>query len=211
MTVPMQNIAPSVEILAPSEGAVVSGTTIAVHVLANDADGILNLGLSLDGGPIVVVFGPIGSTVWDVTYNLSGTAIGPHVLTAAAGDAYNVIGQDSVSFICGNVSHIVAKLKGSPALSTVSWIYSPSANGHWIASIRNFGLKSMMLEVYDVSGGGSVKLLSQSVSLVVKGKTTGDVFQSSPVSMQAGHNYRVVATPQGVTGAYASVADIFNP
>jgi len=211
MMVPMQNIMPEVEILAPTEGAVVSGTTVTVRVLANDANGIWGLGLSLDGGPMVSVSGPIGSAAWAVVRNLSGITIGPHVLTATAYDAYNVAGQDVVSFMSVDVSHIVTKLKGAPTLSAVSWIYSPSANGQWTASIKNFGLKSMMLEVYEVTGGGSVKLSSESVSLVVKGKTSGDVIQSRPVSMLAGHDYRIVATPNGVTGTHAIVADIFNP
>jgi hypothetical protein len=211
MMVPMQNIRPDVQILAPSEGEVVSGPTVAVRVLSNDADGIWYLGLSLDGGPIVSVPGPFGSTTWNVVYNLSGIMIGPHVLTATAYDAFNVAGQDIVSFTCGEVTHVITKLKGARMSSAVSWVYSPSEGGQWTASIKNFGLKEMLLQVYDVTGDGSSKLSSELVHMVVKGKPIGGVLQSSPVSMLAGHDYRIVATPNGVTGTYAIVADIFTP
>jgi len=211
MMVPMQNVMPEVDILAPTEGEVVSGTTIAVHVRASDANGIWHLGLSLDGGPMVFVYGPNGDTTLEVVCDLSGITIGPHVLTATAYDAFNVAGQDFVSFISGDVSHVVTKFKGAPALSAVSWIYSPSASGHWTASIENFGLKSVMLDVYDVTGGGFAKVYSGSVSMVLKGKTSSGVFLSNPVSMLAGHEYRIIATPNGITGAHALVTDMFGP
>jgi glucose/arabinose dehydrogenase len=75
---------PSVSLTAPSAGAVVSGTAVAVSATASDNLAVAGVQFLLDGAGL----GAEDTTSpYSITWNTTATASGPHVLSARARDA----------------------------------------------------------------------------------------------------------------------------
>jgi peptide/nickel transport system substrate-binding protein len=98
----------------------------------------------------------------------------------------------------------VTKLAGAPAKSAVSWTVQPTAgDALWSAEINNNGLKTLMLEVYDLTTGKKVS--QQKIFFGPAGAYPTGIVYSEPVPVVLGHSYKVVATPNGKIGSSAEI------
>jgi peptide/nickel transport system substrate-binding protein len=101
-------------------------------------------------------------------------------------------------------SMTITKLAGAPAKSSASWTVEPTGEGtSWSVEIRNNGLRSMLLEVKDLTTGKKV-FRQTDAFMPAEAYPTGTVY-SMPVPLVFGHTYEVVATPIGMTGASAEI------
>ena len=77
---------PTVSMTAPADGAIVSGTAVAVSATASDDLGVVGVQFKLDGADLGA---EDTSSPYTTTWNADATTNGPHTLTAVARDAAN--------------------------------------------------------------------------------------------------------------------------
>ena len=77
---------PTVSMTAPADGAIVSGTAVAVSATASDDLGVVGVQFKLDGADLGA---EDTSSPYTTTWNADAATNGPHTLTAVARDAAN--------------------------------------------------------------------------------------------------------------------------
>ncbi len=84
--VTMNNTPPTVSMTSPASGSFVNGGTITVTANATDSVGVTGVQFKLDGTNLGAVITGAGPS-YNLTWNTSGVANGPHTLSAVATDA----------------------------------------------------------------------------------------------------------------------------
>jgi uncharacterized membrane protein len=92
---------PTVVLSAPSNGATVSGSTVAVSATASDNAGVAGVQFQLDG---VNIGGEDTSSPYSTTWNTTSAGNGAHTLTAVARDAANNTKTASVTVSVSNTA-----------------------------------------------------------------------------------------------------------
>jgi Big-like domain-containing protein len=77
---------PTITLLAPAEGATVSGASVSLTANANDDHGVSKVEWFLDGGASPIATDTDGSNGWSQTWNSTSVGDGSHTITAKATD-----------------------------------------------------------------------------------------------------------------------------
>jgi len=102
-------------------------------------------------------------------------------------------------------THHVAKGAQGPRASAVSWEYAPTEAGVWTGHVVNSGLRSLVVDVDDITTGAASSNLHQRIRFAV----AGDDMMTSGAMMAKNHLYNITVTPNGPRGTYCDVIDVF--
>jgi len=99
----------------------------------------------------------------------------------------------------------------SGASRPVSSIYVPQSDGTWYAELRNSGLRSMVLEIYDQSGGGT-KIFHQNIIFSKFNAYPSGIVKSDTCNMTGASAYKIVSKGfGGHLGSTATITSVFSP
>lgn len=104
-------------------------------------------------------------------------------------------------------THTIVKGAQGPRASAVSWNYVPADNGVWYGNITNNGLRSLVIDVDDVTSGVPVSVLHQRIRFAAYASS---VFDTIGATMTKDRQYTITATPNGVRGSSCIVEDRFT-
>ncbi len=107
--------------------------------------------------------------------------------------------------VTADTHHIVKGAQG-PRDSAKSWTFVPNNNGFWSWHIVNSGLRSLVIDVYDVDGGSSNLLMHERIRFA---SYSTDVIDTNRVEVAEGRIYSVTMTPNGAQGSSCVVDDVF--
>jgi len=106
----------------------------------------------------------------------------------------------------GNMT-VIRETPGGPKRNIVSMNFTPEHNGVWWAEIEDNGLSAVRIEIFDITDGSQILVLSERIGF------GGDKYAtkiSSRVDVISGNTYILSATPGGRNGAYAKVTGWFE-
>ena len=109
--------------------------------------------------------------------------------------------------VTADTHHIVKGAQG-PRASAVSWTYLPTENGGWFGHVVNSGLRSLVVDVDDVTSGVANSILHQRIRFAAYPSPTLD---TEKAVMTAGHIYTITATPNGPRETFCDVEDNYVP
>lgn len=115
----------------------------------------------------------------------------------------SVQGNESYDYQIGEAFKVERLKGGGPKMSTVTMDYSMTENGQLYAKIKNNGLSSVKIEIYDITDGSPILEMSEKIK--ISGDKTG-IFTSSRLEVSAGNEYRIVVIPGGIPGNYVTIA-----
>jgi PKD repeat protein len=108
--------------------------------------------------------------------------------------------------VTADTHHIVKGAQG-PRASAVSWIYTPADTGIWNGHIVNSGLRSLVVDVNDITTGAASSILHQRIRFAAYPSNTLD---TANATMAKGHTYNITATPNGARGTQCTLDDVFT-
>ena len=108
-------------------------------------------------------------------------------------------------------SHYVPKGDQGPRANAVTWEYVPASYGNWTGHITNDGLRSIMVEVYDITTGAPDQISHQRIRFAAYGAYPTGVVDTEGVAMAPSHKYSITVTPSGPKGSSCIVDDVFGP
>ena len=103
-------------------------------------------------------------------------------------------------------THLVVKGSQGPRASAVSWEFVPSENGRWNGHVVNSGLRSLVVDVDDVTSGTPNSVLHQRIRFAAY---QTDTLDTNVVFMTKDRTYSITATPNGPSGSSCTVEDVF--
>ena len=109
------------------------------------------------------------------------------------------------SVVTADTHHIVKGEQG-PRASAVSWYYTPADYGVWVGHVVNSGLRSLVIEVEDVTTGAPVSIMQQRIRFAAY---PTDIVDTNRCIVAMGHTYLVTATPNGPRGSSCYVEDMY--
>ena len=214
------------------------GWGIAGLVETNDAGGawLPQIAVYGTGNAIAVWFQSDGTktSIWADRYvvgagwaapELTGIGVGdaesPRVAVDGTGNAIAVWSQyDGVCYNIWSNRYVVAPppppprthevLKGAqgPRASEVTWEYAPSDYGTWIGRIVNNGLRSLLVDVYDITTGVPEEIMHQRIRFAANDAYPYGEVNTSGVVMSPIHRYLITVTPNGPQGSSCVVEDM---
>jgi PKD repeat protein len=108
-------------------------------------------------------------------------------------------------------THLVTKGPQGPRASAVTWSYAPDGYGVWTGHIVNSGLRSLVVDVDDVSTGMAVSILHQRIRFAAFDAFPAGEVTTEAAIMAAGRTYSITVTPNGPRGTTCTVEDMFKP
>lgn len=111
--------------------------------------------------------------------------------------------------LAGASTHYVVKGSQGPRASVVSWDYVPTQSGTWSGHIVNSGLRSLVVDVSDVTTGATSLILHQRIRFADYNAYPSGTVNTLGVMVAAGHKYQITATPSGPKGSSCTVDDPF--
>ncbi len=108
--------------------------------------------------------------------------------------------------VTADTHHIVKGAQG-PRASAVSWVYTPSDTGVWTGHIVNSGLRSLVVDVDDITTGAASSILHQRIRFAAY---PSDTLDTSGVLVAKNHIYNITATPNGPRGTSCIVDDVLT-
>lgn len=171
-------VAPTVSIVSPPAGAVVSGQT-PISAVASDNVGVTAVQFMIDGQPIGA---PVAVEPFGVLWDASAAAAGGHVLTATAFDAAgNAATSPAVAVT------VAGGDPGSPQLSAigVSWISATTATITWLTDVpADSQVEYGLTEAYGTAGSLD-GVLSTNHAVVLTDLTPGTTYHFRVTSKDA--------------------------
>lgn len=150
-TAPVDN-PPSVDLTAPAQGAVVSGT-VALKATASDDKGVTQVEFLING--VRVGLDTQGADGWSASWNTTGTADGAYTVMARATDTAGATATDTITVTVANADAAPTVRITSPAAgATVSGdvtLAAAAGDDKGVASVR-FTIDSGM-SIVDSDGG----------------------------------------------------------
>ncbi|MBU0685138.1 MAG: PKD domain-containing protein [Thermoplasmatota archaeon] len=104
---------------------------------------------------------------------------------------------------------VIKGAKG-PRASAVTWEYPPVDYGTWTGHIVNTGLRSLVVDVYDNTGGVLVQISHQRIRFAAYDAYPNGILDTAGTLMAAGHVYSITVTPNGPKGSSCTVDDMFK-
>ena len=111
--------------------------------------------------------------------------------------------------LAGASTHYVVKGSQGPRASEVSWEYAPTESGVWTGHIVNSGLRSLVVDVSDVTTGAASLILHQRIRFADYNAYPSGVVNTLYVTVAASHKYNITVTPSGPRGSSCTVDDPF--
>lgn len=108
-------------------------------------------------------------------------------------------------------THYVPKGDQGPRASAVTWEYAPTSYGKWTGHIVNNGLRSLTVDVYDVTTGVPDQVMHQRIRFAAYDAYPTGVVDTGSVIMGLNHIYSITVTPSGPKGSSCTVDDWFMP
>jgi len=105
--------------------------------------------------------------------------------------------------------YVIVKGPQGPRASAMTWTYEPMDYGVWTAKLDNYGLRSIVLDVYDNTSGALEQVLHQRIRFAAYDAYPSGIVHSNTVMMAKGHLYEITATPNGPRQSYAVISDEF--
>ena len=106
-------------------------------------------------------------------------------------------------------THYVVKGDHGPRASAVSWQFVPSDYMMWQGLIINHGLKSLVVEVCDITTGVEEEMSHEVVRFADLGAYPNGTVVTSGVTMAPSHVYMITVIPNGPKGSWCEVEDPF--
>ena len=107
--------------------------------------------------------------------------------------------------VVADTHHVVKGAQG-PRASAVSWEYAPTEAGVWTGHVVNSGLRSLVVDVDDITTGAASSILHQRIRFAV----AGDDMMTSGAMMAKNHLYSITVTPNGPKGTSCTVDDVLT-
>ena len=107
-------------------------------------------------------------------------------------------------------THDVIKGAQGPRASAVTWEYTPPGLGVWTGHIVNTGLRSLVVDVYDSTGGIMDQVSHQRIRFAAYDALPSGVVDTEGTVMATGHVYSITVTPNGPQGASCTVDDMWR-
>jgi PKD repeat protein len=107
--------------------------------------------------------------------------------------------------VVADTHHVVKGAQG-PRASAVSWEYAPTEAGVWNGHVINSGLRSLVVDVDDITTGAASSILHQRIRFAV----AGNDMTTSGAIMAPNHLYNITVTPNGPKGTSCIVDDVFT-
>ncbi|MBU0685589.1 MAG: PKD domain-containing protein [Candidatus Thermoplasmatota archaeon] len=107
-------------------------------------------------------------------------------------------------------THIVTKGAQGPRASAVTWEYVPTDYMMWTGHIVNDGLRSLVVDVYDITTGVPVEIMHQRVRFASYDAYPTGIVDTAGVIMSPTHRYSITVTPNGPRGSSCTVDDPFR-
>ena len=105
--------------------------------------------------------------------------------------------------------HLIIKGAGGPNASAVIWEYQTGIDpGMWTGHIVNNGLRSIIIDVTDITSGVATDVMHQRIRFAAY---QSDIVDTNPVLMGANRIYSITATPMGPKGSSATITEPFIP
>jgi len=104
-------------------------------------------------------------------------------------------------------THHVLKGAQGPRASAVSWDYAPASTGTWTGHIVNSGLRSLVVDVNDITTGAASSILHQRIRFAAYPSNTLDTLG---VLMAKNHLYNITVIPNGPKGTSCTIDDVLN-
>ncbi len=108
--------------------------------------------------------------------------------------------------LVGADTHHVVKGSQGPRASAVSWLYEPVDFGIWKGHVVNSGLKSIAVDVSDVTTGAATLILHQRIRFAAY---PSNVVDTDAVIVAKGHVYNITVTPSGPKGSSCTFDDSY--
>jgi PKD repeat protein len=108
-----------------------------------------------------------------------------------------------------STAHTVMKGAQGPRESAVTWEYVPAGYQEWTGHIVNNGLRSLVIDVYDVSTGVPDQIMHQKIRFAAYDAYPTGVVDTASVIMSPTHEYSITVTPSGPKGSSCTVYDPF--
>jgi len=105
----------------------------------------------------------------------------------------------------GEVHTIDKYENGPPSTCAKWWIISPSVDGEWTGKVTNYGMRWIIIDIVD-EDSGAILVDREMYRFAV----WGSPFDTEPVEMAGGHNYRITVTPNGPLYTYVTVQDMYE-
>ncbi len=106
----------------------------------------------------------------------------------------------------GDTHHVYKDENGPPSTCALDWVFTPTEAGIWYGHVVNGGMRWVIFDVVDESTGDVVVDRD-----MYRFAVYGNVFNTTPIDMVAGHDYRVTVTPNGPLYSSCDVTDVFEP
>ena len=107
-------------------------------------------------------------------------------------------------------THYVIKGGRGPRASAVTWEYETQSFGTWSGHIVNNGLRSVLVDVFDITSGALEQVSHQSIRFPSYDAYPVGVIETAGVEMGIWHVYWITVTPNGPKGSSCTVDDVFR-
>jgi PKD repeat protein len=111
--------------------------------------------------------------------------------------------------VVADTHHILKGAQG-PRASAQTWTYTPTESGIWTGHIVNSGLRSLVIDVEDVTTGAASSILHQRIRFAAYDQYPSGMLDTNGVIMGKNHRYNITATPNGPQGTSCTVDDVFT-
>lgn len=102
-------------------------------------------------------------------------------------------------------THHIIKGDGGPRASAVSWQITRDYDGLWYGHIVNSGLRTLVIEVEDITSGVPISMMTQRIRFAAY---PTNVVDAGPCVMSKDRVYLITATPNGPKGSSCYVEDL---
>ena len=106
----------------------------------------------------------------------------------------------------GAIHHVVKGGQG-PRASAVTWQYVPPDYGCWYGHIVNSGLKSLVVDVDDITNGAPVSIMHQRIRFAAY---PTNIVDTTKAIMAKDRLYQITATPNGPEGTFCDIVEPFT-
>jgi len=106
-------------------------------------------------------------------------------------------------------SHDVIKGDGGPRASAVTWEYVPTSYGQWTGHIVNNGLRSLTVDLYDITSGVPDQVMHQRIRFAAYNAYPMGAVDTESFMMAQNHIYSITVMPSGPKGSSCTVDDFF--
>lgn len=108
-------------------------------------------------------------------------------------------------------SHHIVKGAQGPRASAMTWTFEAPDYGMWYGHIVNNGLRSVVVDVADVSTGVPVEASHERIRFAASGVFPTGELDTARTTMASGRMYEITITPNGPKDSFCDIEDMFIP